>query len=126
MQVEEQCGSLWPTKLLAMQELSSVRIWEVLDGALSGADMQLLFGLRDRWESDLGTNLQAMGRECIGPAKEASGIIEQAGLLLSLAEQHPRMSIYRADFVNSPRVQITDQQTHPDGHCCLLDICIIY
>lgn len=55
--------------------------------------MQLMFGLRDRWESDLGSNLQAMGRECIGSAKEVSGIIGQRGLLLSLAELHPRRSI---------------------------------
>lgn len=93
MQVEEQHGRLQPDKLLAMQELSSVRTQEVLDGGLAGADVQLVFGLRDRRESNLERNLQAMGRECIRSAKELSGITGQPGLLLSLAKQHPRISI---------------------------------
>lgn len=58
-----------------------------------GAVVQPLFGLRDRWESDLRSDLQAMGRECIGSAKKVSRTTVLPALLLSLAEQHPRMSI---------------------------------
>lgn len=66
---------------------------EALEGRELGADMQPVFGLRDRWESDLGSDLQAMGRECITSAKKVSGTTGLPALLLSLAEQHPRMSI---------------------------------
>lgn len=86
VQVEELCARLWPYQLLVMQELFPVRNRR----AELGEDVQPVIGMTEKWESELGSDLQTIGRVC-----ESTGLPE---MLLSLAEQHPRMSISKNRF----------------------------
>lgn len=80
------CANIVVEKLLVMQELFPVRNRR----AELGADVQPVFGMTEKWESELGSDLQTIGRVC-----ESTGLPE---MLLSLAEQHPRMSISKNRF----------------------------